>query len=62
MLGNYGMEPQQFRYSNYFIYPLDRIPKLNEKVAQILEPLASVPLLRYGASVHLVSVRLTPQR
>jgi ubiquinone/menaquinone biosynthesis C-methylase UbiE len=58
MLREYGLEPRQFRYSNYFIYPFDRIPKLNEKVAQMLEPLASVPFVRYGASVHLVSVRL----
>ena len=63
MLREYALEPQRFRYSNYFIYPLDRIPKLNEKLAQMLEPLASVPLLRYGASVHLVSARSrSPQR
>jgi ubiquinone/menaquinone biosynthesis C-methylase UbiE len=58
MLRQHGLEPQQVRYSNYFIYPLDRFPKLDVKVAQLLEPLASVPLLRYGASVHLVSARL----
>jgi SAM-dependent methyltransferase len=63
MLKQHGLEPQQVRYSNYFLYPLDRFPKLDVKVAQFLEPLASVPLLRYGASVHLVSARLeTPQR
>ncbi len=57
MLRKYELEPQKYCYSNYFLYPLDRLPKLNEKVAQVLEPLSRVPLLRYGASVHLVSAR-----
>ncbi|MBZ5636893.1 MAG: class I SAM-dependent methyltransferase [Acidobacteriia bacterium] len=57
MLRQHGLEPQQDRYSNYFIYALNRFPKLDVKVAQMLEPLASVPLVRYGASVHLVLTR-----
>jgi SAM-dependent methyltransferase len=57
LLRQHGLEPLQSRYSNYFIYPLDRFPKFNVKVADFLEPLASVPLVRHGACVYLVSSR-----
>jgi SAM-dependent methyltransferase len=57
LLKQHGLEPQESRYSNYFIYALDRFPKLNVRVAELLEPLASIPLLRYGASVYLISAR-----
>ncbi|MBV8865193.1 MAG: class I SAM-dependent methyltransferase [Acidobacteriaceae bacterium] len=57
LLKQHGLEPQESNYSNYFLYPLDRLPNLNVKVAKLLEPLASIPLLRYGASVYLVSAR-----
>ena len=57
LLKQHGLEPLQSKYSNYFLYPLDRLPNLNVKVADLLEPVASVPLLRCGASVYLVSAR-----
>jgi ubiquinone/menaquinone biosynthesis C-methylase UbiE len=57
LLRGHGFEPLQSRYSNYFLYPLEYIPKLDAKVAELLEPAAALPLLRYGASVYLVSAR-----
>ena len=57
LLKEHGLEPGESKYSNYFLYPLDRLPNLNVKVARLLEPLAAVPLLRCGASVYLVSAR-----
>lgn len=56
-LKDHGLVPERSAYSNYFLYPLDRFPKLDVKVADFLEPLASVPLIRVGASVYLVSAR-----
>ena len=55
VLRQMGFAPQRSAYSNYFLYPLDRFPGLNVKVAAALEPLAKVPLMRCGASVYLVS-------
>jgi ubiquinone/menaquinone biosynthesis C-methylase UbiE len=52
-----GFVPQRSQYSNLFIYPLDRFPKLDERVVSALEPLCSVPLLRCAASVYMVSAR-----
>jgi SAM-dependent methyltransferase len=59
MLRDVGLEPQRDAYSNYFLYPLDRFPAVDVKVAAMLEPLASVPLLKMGAAVYLVSARKT---
>jgi hypothetical protein len=57
LLRRHGFEPKLSKYSNFFIYPLDRFPDLNERVAEVLEPLCSVPVLRWAASVYLVSAR-----
>jgi len=57
LLRRHGLKPEISRYSNFFIYPLDRFPGLNARVADALEPLCSVPLLRWAASVYLVSAR-----
>ena len=57
LLREHGFHPERSAYSNFFIYPLDRFPQLDRKVSALLEPLASVPLLRMGASVYLVSAR-----
>jgi len=59
LLREHGLEPQRDAYSNYFVYPLDRFPALDVKVASLLEPLASVPLLKLGAYVYMVSARNT---
>lgn len=34
-----GFEPQVSRYTNFFVYPLDRFPALDVRVAAALEPL-----------------------
>lgn len=57
VLRQHGFNPERSRYSNFFIYPLDRYPKIHVAVAAALEPLASIPLLRNAASVYLVSAR-----
>jgi SAM-dependent methyltransferase len=57
LLQQHGFDPTRDGYSNFFIYPLDRFPRLDERVAASLEPLCSVPLLRYGAGVYLVAAR-----
>jgi ubiquinone/menaquinone biosynthesis C-methylase UbiE len=57
LLRKHGFEPGRSRSSNFFVYPLDRFPDLNIRVAAALEPLASIPLLRFAASVYLVSAR-----
>ncbi len=57
LLRQHGLEPERSRYSNFFVYPLDRFPDLNIRVAAALEPLSSIPLLRCAASVYLVSAR-----
>jgi len=57
LLRQYGFTPQRERYSNLFVYPLDRFPKLDEHVVAALEPLCSVPLLRCAGSVYMVSAR-----
>lgn len=54
-LRQHGLNPEHGRYSNFFVYPLDRFPKIHVAVAEALEPLVSVPLLRIAASVYLVS-------
>jgi hypothetical protein len=57
LLRKHGFSPERNRSSNLFIYPLDRFPALNMRVAEALEPLCSVPGLRWAASVYLVSAR-----
>ena len=57
LLQQHGFTPMRDRYSNFFIYLLDRFPSLNERVAAALEPLCSMPLLRYAGSVYLVAAR-----
>ncbi|HEY1760871.1 MAG TPA: class I SAM-dependent methyltransferase [Bryobacteraceae bacterium] len=57
LLRQHGFAPERNRSSNFFIYPLDRFPELNMRVAAALEPLCSVPGLRWAASVYLVSAR-----
>ncbi len=56
-LREHGLNPERDAYSNYFLYPLDRVPSVDVKVAAFLEPLASVPVVKMGASVYLVSAR-----
>jgi len=57
LLRQHRLNPEREAFSNFFLYPLDRFPKVDVKVASVLEPLASVPVLRAGASVYLVSAR-----
>jgi SAM-dependent methyltransferase len=57
LLRRYGFEPERSRYSNFFIYPLNRSPKLNVRVQMCLEPLAAVPILGCAACVYLISAR-----
>jgi ubiquinone/menaquinone biosynthesis C-methylase UbiE len=57
LLRQHGFSPARSRYSNFFVYPLDRFPKVHVAVAEVLEPLASIPLVRNAASVYLVSAR-----
>jgi SAM-dependent methyltransferase len=57
VLRQHELNPEHSRYSNFFVYPLDRFPKMHVAVAEALEPLASIPLLRIAASVYLVSAR-----
>ena len=57
LLRQHGFAPERDAYSNFFLYPLDRFPSVDVKVATFLEPLASVPLLKMGASVYLISAR-----
>jgi SAM-dependent methyltransferase len=59
LLREHGFEPQHDAYSNYFLYPLDRFPALDVKVASLLEPLASLPVLKLGAYVYMISARNT---
>jgi len=56
-LREHGLTPERDAYSNVFLYPLDRFPALDVKVAAMLEPLTSVPVLKMAASVYLVSAR-----
>ena len=60
LLREHGLHPQRDAYTNYFLYPLDRIPTLDVRVAAALEPLSSVPLLKLGASVYMISARKAP--
>jgi ubiquinone/menaquinone biosynthesis C-methylase UbiE len=57
LLEKHGLKVQRSAFANYFIYPLERFPALDVKVATLLEPLASVPILRIGATYYLVSAR-----
>ena len=57
LLRAHGLNPERDAYTNYFLYPLDRFPSLDAKVANFLEPLASVPALKLGAYVYMVSAR-----
>ena len=45
LLRRHGFSPERSRYSNFFVYPLDRFPKVHVAVAEALEPLASIPLV-----------------
>jgi ubiquinone/menaquinone biosynthesis C-methylase UbiE len=56
-LRKHGLAPERHRYSNLFVYPLDRFPELDERVCAALEPLCSIPLVRCAASVYMVSAR-----
>ena len=60
LLREHCLRPERDAYTNYFLYPLDRFPALDVKVAAALEPLARVPLLRLGASVYIVCARKEP--
>ncbi|HUK42827.1 MAG TPA: class I SAM-dependent methyltransferase [Candidatus Bathyarchaeia archaeon] len=53
----HGLDTEHDAYTNFFLYPLDRFPSIDVKVAALLEPLASVPFVKLGASVYLVSGR-----
>ena len=57
LLEEHGLKVERSAFVNYFVYPLDRFPVLNVRVAALLEPLASVPILRMGATNYLVSAR-----
>jgi ubiquinone/menaquinone biosynthesis C-methylase UbiE len=57
LLKQHGLLPERQAYSNMFIYPLYRFPRLDERVCAALEPLCSIPLLRCAASVYMVSAR-----
>jgi SAM-dependent methyltransferase len=57
LLKQHGFDPARDGYSNFFIYPLDRFPPLDERIAAVLEPLCWVPVLRCAASVYLVAAR-----
>jgi len=57
LLRHHGFETMEDRYSNFFIFPLNRFPPLDVRVAAALEPLCSIPLLRCLASVYMVSAR-----
>ena len=57
LLREHGFEPLRNHYSNFFVFPLNRFPPLDVRVAAALEPLCSIPLLRCLASVYLVSAR-----
>lgn len=57
LLRQHGLHPERDAYSNYFLYPLDRFPSIDVKVAALLEPLTSVPIAKLGAAVYLVSAR-----
>jgi SAM-dependent methyltransferase len=59
LLRKHGFIPERSEYSAFTIYPLDRYPSLNIRVATILQPLCSVPLLRSLASVYMVAARRT---
>jgi ubiquinone/menaquinone biosynthesis C-methylase UbiE len=57
LLRGHGFELQQDHYSTFFVFPLNRFPPLDARVAAALEPLCSIPVLRCLASVYLVSAR-----
>jgi SAM-dependent methyltransferase len=57
LLREHGLYPERDAYTNFFLYPLDRFPALDVKVAAALEPLARLPVLKMGASVYMVSAR-----
>jgi len=59
LLREMGFRPERNEYSAFTIYPLDRFPNLNVRVAEMLQPLCSVPLVRSGASVYMVAARKT---
>ena len=43
LLRKHGFEPLKDHYSNFFIFPLNRLPTLNDRVAAALEPSALNP-------------------
>jgi ubiquinone/menaquinone biosynthesis C-methylase UbiE len=61
LLREVGFDPQRSAYSNFFVYPLDRVSEnLNMRGAAMLEPLRYVPLLRWAGAVYMVSARKEP--
>jgi len=59
LLREMGFRPERDDYSAFTIYPLDRFPNLNVRVAELLQPSCPVPLLRSGASVYMEAARRT---
>lgn len=57
MLQRSGFRVEASRFSAYLLYPFDRFPALNFKLARLLQPLCRVPLLRNGATVYMVAAR-----
>ncbi len=57
LLRSNGFETRKDYYSNFFLFPFNRIPPLDARVAEKLEPLCSIPLLRTLASVYMISAR-----
>lgn len=57
LLQKYRLRPEIDGYSAYTIYPLHRFPGLHIRVASVLQPLCSTPILRTGASVYMVVAR-----
>jgi hypothetical protein len=54
----FGMEPKESAFSNFFVYPLDRLlPASHDRLAEFLERFSSSPLIRWTASQCLVSAR-----
>ena len=55
LLKRNGFETRKDHYSNFFLFPFNRIPALDARVANRLEPLCSIPFLRTLASVYMIS-------
>jgi DNA-binding transcriptional regulator/RsmH inhibitor MraZ len=57
VLRRHGLVPGRSVFSNYLLMPFDRFQGLNEKLAPMLEGLASVPLVRRAGSVYIISAQ-----